>query len=400
VVLDRRLVLKQKRLVPPLRFMGGAQPLAYDGQGYRGDLVVKRRGGALMVVNELPLDRYLRGVVPWEVPKRWHAATYKAQAVAARTYALATLHPGDDYDLLPDQRDQMYGGIRAERPETNLAIGATAGEVLTYGGRPIVAYYFSTSGGRTAAIKDVWPRARPTPYLVSVDDPFDYYSPHHAWPTQLMTAAALASRLGVSALRDAVVVRNSSLRASALRILTPSGWRSVPAQAVREKLGLGSTDFQLHALSLDEPAGRALFGETITLGGWIRGLRRARLQVWDGSSWRVCAHVRPRADGRFGVAVHATASTRFRLAYNGFAGPAVDLAVAPRLDVAADGTKLNVRVAPALPVSIERLIARQWRAVARATGVFARDLPPGSYRVSVSGGTRYLSPVSRPVGLR
>ena len=83
-----------------------------------------------MAVNVLPLDRYLRGVVPWEAPTGWHVATYEAQAVAARSYTLATLHPGQDFDLYPDSRSQMYGGIRAERPETNLAIGATAGQVL------------------------------------------------------------------------------------------------------------------------------------------------------------------------------------------------------------------------------------------------------------------------------
>src|SRR5919201_117019 len=96
-----------------------AHPLTYELGGYRGDLVVRQRPGGLMVVNELALDRYLRGVVPWEVPKGWHAAAYRAQAVAARSYTLATLHPNADFDLYPDQRSQMYGGVRAERPETN-----------------------------------------------------------------------------------------------------------------------------------------------------------------------------------------------------------------------------------------------------------------------------------------
>src|SRR3954471_7320608 len=195
IVLDDRFLVAKKRLVPPLRFRAGAQPLAYDLGGYRGDLVVKRTGGRLLVVNEVPLDRYLRGVVPWEAPRGWHAATYRAQAVAARTYALATLPPEEDYDLLPDTRDQMYGGIRAERHETNLAIGATAGRVLTYGGRAIVSYYFSPPGGRTPAVSEAWPRARPVPYLVSVGDPFDYYSPHHVWPTQPLTPAALGRKL-------------------------------------------------------------------------------------------------------------------------------------------------------------------------------------------------------------
>src|SRR5206468_209344 len=131
----------------------GAEGYARHGYGYKQILAHYYRGSSLAVVhprpvrvllvrnqhaisvgssaphgvtaiNVLPLDRYLRGVVPWEVPKGWHEATYLVQAVAARSYTLATLKPGKDFDLYPDQRSQMYGGVRAERPETNLAIGA------------------------------------------------------------------------------------------------------------------------------------------------------------------------------------------------------------------------------------------------------------------------------------
>src|SRR5579871_5236759 len=130
VVVDRRFALRHLTLTPPLRFEPGAQPLQVDLDGYRGDVVVKPKPAGLMVVNVLPLDRYLRGVVPWEAPAGWHEATYEAQAVASRSYTLAMMHPGEDYDLLPDSRAQMYGGIRAERTETNLAVGATAGQVL------------------------------------------------------------------------------------------------------------------------------------------------------------------------------------------------------------------------------------------------------------------------------
>ena len=118
-----------------------------------------------MAVNVLPLDRYLRGVVPWEVPVGWHAATYEAQAVAARSYTLATLKPGEDFDLYPDDRSQMYGGIRAERTETNLAVGATAGQVLVWEDAIIPAYYFSSSGGRTSSVHDAWPKMQQVPYL-------------------------------------------------------------------------------------------------------------------------------------------------------------------------------------------------------------------------------------------
>jgi len=184
VVVNGRFTFGHLRLKPPVRFRPGAQPLTLGGDGYRGDLVVKPRAGGLMVVNVLPLDRYLRGVVPWEVPTGWEGATYEAQAVAARSYTLATLHPHADFDLYPDDRSQEYGGIRAESEATNLAIGATAGQVLTYGGAVITAYYSSTSGGRTAAVQDGFPGEAPEPYLVSVADPYDSISPHHKWPTR------------------------------------------------------------------------------------------------------------------------------------------------------------------------------------------------------------------------
>ena len=179
-----------KQLVFPLRFEPGVQPLRLGGAGYRGAIVVKAKPGGLMAVNVLPLDRYLRGVVPWEVPVGWHTQTYEAQAVAARSYTLAMLKPGEDFDLYPDDRSQMYGGIKAERTETNLAIGATAGQVLEFGDTIIPAYYFSSSGGRTSSIHDEWPQMQQVPYLVSVADPYDYLSPHHVWPTTVLTPAA------------------------------------------------------------------------------------------------------------------------------------------------------------------------------------------------------------------
>src|SRR3954451_3205844 len=220
VVVDRRFLVHHRRLAQPLRFVPGAQPLEVDLAGYRGEVLLKARPGGLMAVNVVPLDRYLRGVVPWEAPAGWHQQTYEAQAIAARSYTLATLHPGHDFDLYPDQRSQMYGGIRAERDTTNLAVGATAGQVLVWHDRIIPAYYFSTSGGRTSSIHDAWPRAKQVPYLVSVSDPYDYISPHHVWPTTTLTAARIAQVLGLSGVRDAVVVRNSSGRAAAVRVLS------------------------------------------------------------------------------------------------------------------------------------------------------------------------------------
>jgi len=399
VVVDRRFMLQHRKLAQPLRFVPGAQPLQVDLAGYRGDVLVKAKPDGLMAVNVLPLDRYLRGVVPWEAPKGWHVQTYEAQAVAARSYVLAMLHPTADYDVYADQRSQMYGGIRAERPETNLAVGATAGQVLVWRGRIIPAYYFSSSGGRTSSIHDAWPRATQVPYLVSVRDPYDYISPHHVWPTQVLTAAHVASVLGLARVRDMEVVRNSSGRARAVRVLTATGWRVFPGVVIRRMFHLGSTDFDLRAMTLEEP-GRALYGATVRVTGFVRGLGRARLQELTVAGWRTVRHLHVAPDGRFVVWLSAASSTELRLAYNGVAGDAVGLQVAPRVVVSADGSRLQARVQPALPLQVQRLTRRRWLSVATSRGVFDRTLRPGSYRVEVPGGRRFAVQISRPVSLR
>jgi SpoIID/LytB domain protein len=282
--------------------------------------------------------------------------------------------------------------------ETNLAIGATAGQVLVWRDRIVPGYYFSSSGGRTSSVHDAWPRAAKVPYLVSVSDPYDYISPHHVWPSQVLSEARLAQTLGVSGVRDVQVLYNSSGRARAVRVLTTHGWRQFPGAMVRTKFDLGSMDFDLHAMELDDP-GRALFGQTVHVTGFIRGLGRARLQQLTEAGWVTVRHVRASPTGRFVLALRATRTTQFRLAYNGLAGDPVGLAVAPRVLVAADGGRLRARVSPALPLQVERLTHRQWRAVASARGVFDRSLRPGSYRVTVRGSSRYAGEISAPVAV-
>lgn len=398
-LLNRSLTLKGAKLRPPVRFRPGAQPLQVEYAGYRGAIVIRRRRGGLQVVNDVTLDRYLRGVVPGEVPKGWHQAAYEAQAVASRSYTLATLKPGQDFDLFPDSRSQVYEGIRGERPQTNLAIGATAGEVLTWRGSVVPGFYFSSSGGRTSSVHDAWPRSAQVPYLVSVPDPYDYISPHHVWPTTVLTAAKLGQALRLQGVRDAVVRRNSSGRAATVRVLTASGWRSFRAARIRDTFRLGSDDFDLRALTLDEPP-PAEFGSTAHVQGWVRGLGKARLQELTAIGWRTVAHVRPAPSGRFVIPVRASRSLQFRLAYNGVAGDTIALAVRPRVSLRAENGVLRVLVAPRLPFQVERLRREEWRAVARGDGAFRRTVAPGSYRIRVLGGASYASTTSAPIGVR
>ncbi len=399
VVINWEFVLRKKHLRQPLWFEAGAQPLRVAGAAYRGSVVVKAKPEGLMAVNVLPLDRYLRGVVPWEVPKGWHSATYQAQTVAARSYTLATLHPNKDFDLYPDQRSQMYGGVGAEREPTNLAVGATAGQVLVWRDRIVPAFYFSTSGGKTSSVHDAWPRAKQVPYLVSVSDPYDYLSPHHMWPTVTLTGARVAHVLHLSGVTDMQVVENSSGRAAAVRIKTSRGWKRFPGLLVRKKFKLGSTDFGVRVMRLDDPKTHVFFGTHVRVGGWVRGLGRARLEALLDGNWRTVRQIRPSRNGRFSISLPARRSMQLRLAYNDVAGDEVALHVTPRVLLQADGTKLRVLVAPRLPLQVQRLTRQQWKPVARSTGSFDRSLRPGSYRVAILGGASFVSSISKPVAL-
>ena len=131
-------------------------PSGTGGARYRGDLQVLRTSGAFQVINRLSLESYLRGVVPRESPSSWPREALRAQAVAARSYAVRGIKGGGSYDLFCTAASQVYNGLDGEAASTNAAVAATAGVVPVSGGKPIVAYYFSTSGGRTENIENVW----------------------------------------------------------------------------------------------------------------------------------------------------------------------------------------------------------------------------------------------------
>lgn len=144
------------------------------GAPYRGLAeVATNSGGTLAGINEVPIDSYLYGVVPRELPPVPYGEleVQKAQAVAARTYALANLgkRRADGYDLLPTTSDQVYGGVAAEHPVSTRAVNETSGLAVMYGGEYASTLFHSTSGGFTANNEDVY-NADPIPYLRGVVD--------------------------------------------------------------------------------------------------------------------------------------------------------------------------------------------------------------------------------------
>lgn len=142
--------------------------ISTKGKWYRGEFIVYNKGGELTIINHIDIEDYLRGVVPSEMPSGWCYEAHKAQAIAARSYALANLgkRASCGYDLKDTPEDQAYGGASAESGRTNQAVDETKGIVLIYNLKIIPAYYSASAGGQTSNSADVW--TKNLPYLKSV----------------------------------------------------------------------------------------------------------------------------------------------------------------------------------------------------------------------------------------
>jgi stage II sporulation protein D len=237
----------------PLAIIGGPGGIQVHGRAqngvtsgrYRGNLEIRPAAiGGVSAINALDLESYVRGGVGGEMPPSWPAEALRAQAVAARTYALATTKDGDGFDQYADTRSQVYDGISGETATTDAAVAGTKGEVVVFAGKPIVTYYFSTSGGRTENVENSFLGAAPAPYLVSVDDPFDAASPRHRWVKRLTLGSAqrrLGKLLQGSLRQIRVLKRGLSPRVVSAEVVGTGGTTEVSGPQLRSKFGLFDT---------------------------------------------------------------------------------------------------------------------------------------------------------------
>lgn len=232
----------------------GAGELALDGRRYRGSLELRHKGGGLIAVNIVPVDGYLRSVVPEEMPVDWPAEAIKAQSVAARSFALASRgrHAGEGYDLCTTTHCQLYTGTAAEKSASNAAIKATRGEVLTYGGKPIEALFHTDSGGMTENSEAVW--GSHVPYLRAAKD-----TPAKTMPwTKTISRADLERKLAAKghdigkvrsialsplAIGRAAKDRTASGRVKTMTVKGTKGTATLSGTTWRSLLGLKSTLF-------------------------------------------------------------------------------------------------------------------------------------------------------------
>jgi stage II sporulation protein D len=221
----------------------GASRIEITGVGaYRGALEVVPTDsdvGSLNAINAVPVDQYVKGVIPNESPASWPQAALRAQAVASRSYALSVQVEGNGFDLYDDTSSQVYDGLDSETAASNQAAEATRGQVVTYGGKVAETYFSACSGGHTESIQNVF-FGPAIPYLVGVPDPYDYYCPLHTW-TLRFSGPEISEKLGGyldGRLKQIVITkRGASPRILWARLYGTGGTTMIRGDQLAEALG-------------------------------------------------------------------------------------------------------------------------------------------------------------------
>jgi stage II sporulation protein D len=269
----------------------GHAPIRALGHEVRGDVVVRVHRGKLQVINVIPLEEYLAAVLGSEMPRTFPEEALKAQAVAARTYALHKKLEAYDqpYHLGNSVLHQVYGGVAREDPRTKAAVEATRGEVLTWELQPIEAYFHASCGGRTE--HGAQALGRDLPYLPSVTCPCSAL-PQSRWEATV-PHGELARALGGKAGAWSIAGRTRTGRVT--RLLDASG-RAVDGVSFRQKVGYGrirSLHFEVRPASRDALhfSGKG-FGHGAGLCQW-----GAKAQADGGSGYLdILAHYYPGTD--------------------------------------------------------------------------------------------------------
>ncbi len=324
----------------PVTLKGSSGHLQRDGS-YRGALEFRPGTfGGINAINAVDVDDYVQGVVPLESPASWPIEALKAQAVAARTYALTTSKSGAGFEHYPDTRSQVYGGVGAEQPSTNEATQATAGQLVTYQGTPVATYFFSTSGGRTEDVETSALGTEPLPWLRSVEDEYDDVSPRHRWTSRMSMRSARAKLRGLYRGRFRgiqVISRGRSPRIVEADVVGTRGRTRVSGATLRAELGLYDTWAYFTSIKTGKapkplPAGPPEPDEpVVSQVPDVAGLRGTVFPVRRGATVRVERRFHGRwipagettvgRGGRYHAGV--TAPGLYRVRYKGDAGPGV-----------------------------------------------------------------------------
>ncbi len=396
-------------IASPLTIAPGSAPLrlddpslnGYDNDHWWGSFRITRSGGSMDVINLVRTEKYVRGVVPCEVPASWPAQAVQTQAVAARSYAVAT-RGGGRFDAYPDTRSQEYCPIERQAAASDAAVAATQRQVVMYGGQVATTFFSSSSGGRTSSIAASW-GGTDQPYLKPVNDAYDAaggLNPNHTWVLRAYSKSGLAAALGLPGSVRTLdqTVDAPSQRVTAAVIHTTQGDHSFSGTGLQSAMALRSTYFRLLQVTLSAPTA-ATAGQAFTLAGrlWPAPVGPFHLEFRLGSetSWKT-ATTTPTLDsaGRFSILRHPTQNVAYRLVRPMAFSPVVHVAVHPALTLAASNGSFHGTMKPALAgstVTLQRHGVSGWVARGTATvsakGGYAFSVAPaaGSWRVRFAG---------------
>jgi len=217
---------------------------------YRGKAIIRPSDTGITVINELGLEEYLYGVLPMEMPYNWPLEALKAQAIAARTYALKNFNKYQEYgfNLSNSIDSQVYGGYEVERESTNKAVDVTAGQIIVYNNKLINAFYHADNGGYAESSDNVWEFS--LPYLISGPDRFSIDTPHSSWEKTLTIKEIEQRLIQKNIVMEKVIGlkildTSESGRVTKLMIIGSKNSIILTKQSIRDVLDLKSNLFRI-----------------------------------------------------------------------------------------------------------------------------------------------------------
>jgi stage II sporulation protein D len=210
-----------------------------NGRRFRDQIRIHpANAGSLWVINALPMEDYLAGLINWEISSQWPMEAVKAQVVAARTYARfqKTTRQGELFDVEATTADQVYGGMEREDFLSRKAVRDTDGEMILFRGNPIFAVYHSCCGGKTESPEYLWPGN--FPYLKTMECPYCLGSPYFVWNYQVDGVRMRSALNSMNSLGSRIVGLHLGQRSESRRIL------QVTVQGERDRVDLSGSDFR------------------------------------------------------------------------------------------------------------------------------------------------------------